>query len=121
VADGMTWERMPVVVKSPDTEIRREDHGDLAFCLLRLDAGVHTGELFKGLPDDRCQCPHSGYVVRGTIRVHTSQGTTTYEDGEAYYWPPGHNLEAVTDCEYLEISPARDYDVLMEHVARAAG
>ena len=28
-------------------------------------------------------------------------------------------LEAVTDCEYLEISPAGEYDVLMEHVARA--
>lgn len=83
-------------------------------------AGLHTGPLFKGLPDDQCQCPHWGYMIRGTIRVHTSDGSRDFETGEAYYWPPGHNLEAVTDCEYLEITPAREFDALMEHVASTA-
>jgi quercetin dioxygenase-like cupin family protein len=59
-------------------------------------------------------------MIRGTIRVHTADGSQTFEAGETYYWPPGHNLEAVTDCEYLEVSPAAEYDLLMEHVARAA-
>ncbi|MDP9485670.1 MAG: hypothetical protein M3Q49_07780 [Actinomycetota bacterium] len=52
--------------------------------------------------------------------MHTSDGYKDFEAGKAYYWPPGHNLEAVTDCEYLEITLARDFDALMEHVARTA-
>jgi hypothetical protein len=30
--------------------------------------------LFKGLPDDRCQSPHWGYVVAGTITFHYADG-----------------------------------------------
>jgi hypothetical protein len=118
--EGITWEQLPTVAQIPDVEIRREDHGDLAVCMLRLGEGLHTASLFEGLPDDQCQCPHWGYMIRGTIRVHTSDGYKDFEAGEAYYWPPGHNLEAVTDCEYLEITLARDFDALMEHVARTA-
>jgi hypothetical protein len=29
--------------------------------------------------------------------VHTSDGFRDVDAGEAYYWPPGHNLEAITD------------------------
>jgi hypothetical protein len=118
MADGMTWERLPTVLKGPGTEIRREDRGGLAVCLLRLDKGVDTRPLFTGLPNDECQCTHWGYMIRGTIRVHTADGSTDYETGETYHWAPGHNLEALTDCEYLELSPADEYDALMAHCER---
>jgi hypothetical protein len=29
------------------------------------------GEFFKGLPDDRCQCPHWGYVLKGKVTYKT--------------------------------------------------
>ena len=38
--------------------------------------------------------------------------------GETYYWAPGHNLEAVTDAEYIEITRSEDYDALMAHCKR---
>ena len=28
-------------------------------------ADADIAPLFRGLPDDRCQCPHWGYVVKG--------------------------------------------------------
>lgn len=121
MGDGLTWDGMPVVAKTDDTEIRRVDGGGLAMCLIRLAGGTHTAAVFAGLPDDRCQCPHWGHIISGAICVHSADGATTYEAGESYFWKPGHNLEAVTDCEYLEISPAAEYDVLMAHVARLAG
>jgi hypothetical protein len=120
MADGLRWDRLPVVVQTGDTEIRRVDRGGLAMCLIRLAAGTHTAPVFAGLPDDRCQCPHWGHIVSGALRVHTAAGTETFEAGESYFWPPGHNLEAVTDCEYLEISPATEYDALLAHVANGA-
>jgi hypothetical protein len=88
-------------------------------CLIKLDQGVRTDELFAGLPDDRCQCAHWGFIVSGTMRVHSADGSADYHAGEPYYWPPGHNLEAVTEAEYLEISDVADYEMLMEHCAAA--
>jgi hypothetical protein len=35
-----------------------------------------------------------------------------------YYWEPGHNLEAVTDAEYVEITRSEDHDALMAHCKR---
>ncbi len=111
---------MPVVVRTDDTEIRRVDRGGLAMCLIRIAAGTHTAPVFAGLPDDRCQCPHWGHIIRGSLRVHAADGARTFEAGESYFWPPGHNLEALTDCEYLEISPQDDYNDLMAHVTSRA-
>jgi len=30
-------------------------------------ADIDPAELFRGLPDDRCQCPHWGVVVKGKL------------------------------------------------------
>jgi len=47
--------------------------------------------------------------------VHSADGARDYEAGETYFWAPGHNLEAVTDAEYLEITKTDEYDGLMGH------
>jgi hypothetical protein len=90
----------------------------LAMCLIRMDAGGTTDELFAGPPDDRCQCAHWGYVIAGTIRVHSVDGARDYMAGATFYWAAGHNLAVVTGVEYFEISKVEDYDVLMEHCRR---
>ena len=36
--------------------------------------GVDATPLFKGLPDDMCQAPHWGYVLRGRVRIKTTNG-----------------------------------------------
>ena len=33
----------------------------------RYDQDMDMTPLFKGLPDDRCQCPHWGYVFKGKV------------------------------------------------------
>jgi hypothetical protein len=118
MADGITWDDLPIELAGPGTEIRRRDFDGLAVCLIRLDAGLRTDALFAGMPDDRCQCAHWGHIMRGTMRVHSADGARDYEAGESYYWAPGHNLEAVTDAEYLEITRSNEYDSLMEHCRR---
>jgi hypothetical protein len=49
------------------------------------------------------------------MRVHGADFPRDYESGETYYWEPGHNLEAVTDAEYVEITRSEEYDALMAH------
>ena len=46
--------------------------------------------LFKGLPDDRCQSPHWGYVISGQVTFRFADRDEVYSAGEAYYAPPGN-------------------------------
>jgi hypothetical protein len=82
------------------------------------------GEFFRGLPDDRCQCPHWGYVVKGKLSFRYADGEETFEAGDAYYAPPGHTPYLFAGTEIVEFSPT---DALQETVGvvvenlRAAG
>ncbi len=118
MADGLAWDDLAPELEGPGAQIRRADFDGLAMCLIRLDAGMRTDPLFAGLPDDRCQCAHWGYIISGTMRAHSASGSRDYDAGETYYWEPGHNLEAVTDAFYLEITRSAEYDGLMGHCRR---
>jgi len=74
--------------------------------------------LFRGLPDDRCQSPHWGYIARGRVTFRYADHDEVYEAGDAYYAPPGHIpvIEAGTDI--VEFSPTEDYGRTMEVVAQ---
>ncbi len=77
---------------------------------------------FKGLPDDRCQCDHWGYLFSGSFRV-------TYLDGpeeivrasEAYHLRPGHFLQTLEPVELIELSPVDEHDRTMAVLARNMG
>jgi hypothetical protein len=75
-------------------------------------------EFFRGLPDDRCQCAHWGYVVKGKLSFRYSDGEETFEAGDAYYAPPGHTPYLFAGTEIVEFSPT---DALQETVAVVVG
>lgn len=75
-------------------------------------------DLFKGLPDDRCQCPHWGYVQKGAIIFHFAEGSETYETGDAYYARPGHTPELTSGTEVVEFSPSEELGNTMEVVMK---
>lgn len=81
-------------------------------------------ELFRGLPDDRCQSPHWGYVFRGRVSFRYADREETYEAGDAYYAPPGHTPVFFAGTEIVEFSPSDALDetlgVVTENL-RAAG
>ena len=41
--------------------------------------------VLKGLPDDQCQCPHWGYVIRGRLTIRSGDREEVFEAGDAYY------------------------------------
>jgi len=81
-------------------------------------ADANLAELFKGLPDDRCQCPHWGFVMKGKIVYHYAAGDEVMEAGEAYYAKPGHTPEIFAGTELVEFSPTDQLAKTMEVVAR---
>jgi hypothetical protein len=74
--------------------------------------------VFKGLPDDRCQSPHWGYVMRGRLTFRYADRDEVYEAGDAYYAPPGHIPVVTADTEVVEFSPTEEYSRTLEIVAR---
>jgi hypothetical protein len=74
--------------------------------------------LFVGLPDDRCQAPHWGYVFKGKLVYHTADGDIEITDGEAYYVGPGHTPEIFPGTEIVEFSPTAELNETMEVVTR---
>ena len=87
-------------------------------------ADADMGELFKGLPDDRCQCEHWGYVIKGKVSFKTADGEETFETGDAYYVGPGHTPVLYAGTEIVEFSPTKELqqtiDVITKNMAGAA-
>jgi hypothetical protein len=79
---------------------------------------VDPAPLFKGLPDDRCQCPHWGYVIKGRLRWRFKEREEVYEAGDAYHAPPGHLPVLEAGVEYVEFSPTAELAKTMEVVER---
>src|SRR4051812_39231562 len=70
---------------------------------------VDASPLFRGLPDDRCQSPHWGYVERGRVTFRYGDRDEVYEAGDAYYAPPGHVPVIEAGPGIVEVSPAAGY------------
>jgi hypothetical protein len=82
------------------TSADKQDQGPVVDCSTELAEYVvnfvefrqdlDATPLLKGLPDDRCQCPHWGYVIKGKMTMRFADHVEVYEAGDAFYAPPGH-------------------------------
>ncbi|MEO6472923.1 MAG: hypothetical protein ABIR57_13130 [Aeromicrobium sp.] len=53
--------------------------------IVKFSEDVDGTALTKGLPDDRRQCPHWGYVVSGTQTYRFADHDEVFEAGDAFY------------------------------------
>jgi hypothetical protein len=124
---------MPKVSRSTASETIAIDGLDVRFehldggysvCFESHTADAELAELFRGLPEDRCQLPRWGYVLEGKVTFSFADREETYDAGDAYYVPPGHTPVHHAGAEIVEFSPT---DVLGETMGavmqnlRAAG
>ena len=108
----------PVAFETNGIILREAEWGDMNVGLERFPAGTDTEPVFKGLPDNRCQCPHWGYVISGRLRVRYVDHEETLNAGDAYYMPPGHLPIFDEDTEVVEFSPKGEYQKTMEIAAQ---
>ncbi len=73
-----------------------------------FQADVDATPLMKGLPEDRCQCPHWGYVVSGKMTFRYPDGEEAFEAGDAFYAPPGHVPVVQAGTEVIQFSPSEE-------------
>jgi hypothetical protein len=86
----------------------------MSVALETFPAGTDTEPIFKGLPDDRCQCPHWGYVLEGRVRVRYPDREEIIETGDVFYMEPGHTTLFEHDTEVVEFSPKGEYQKTLE-------
>jgi hypothetical protein len=69
---------------------------------------IDATPLLKGLPDDRCQCPHWGYVITGRLTMRFADHEEVFEAGDAWYAPPGHvPIKHEPGTEIVQFSPTQ--------------
>ena len=80
---------------------------------------IDATPLLKGLPDDRCQCPHWGYVLKGKMTFRFPDREEVIEAGDAYYVPPGHvPVQHEPGTELVMFSPTPELRVTEEVMQR---
>jgi glyoxylate utilization-related uncharacterized protein len=92
------------------------DHGPVVEWTLDVDgqninfvtfqATVDGAPLLKGLPNDQCQCPHAGYVIKGEVSYTVNGVEEIFKEGDAFYVPPGHTPAAMAGAEIVQFSPS---------------
>ena len=70
---------------------------------------IDATPFMKGLPDDRCQCPHWGYVLKGKMTARYADRDEVFEAGDAFYTPPGHiPVKNEPGTEFVSFSPSEE-------------
>ena len=115
---SVTRERIAEINDFGAVEERVEDVEGTTIQFLTFREDVDASPLLKGLPDDRCNCPHWGYVFKGRLMFDLGDREEVYGAGEAFYLTDGHIPRAEPGTEYLQFSPAEELQVVSEHMQR---
>ena|ERR671922_2557663 len=96
-----------------------EELGGYTVVFEKYSADADLAPFYAGLPDDRCQSPHMGYVFKGKVKYTFADGhEEVYGEGEAYHVPPGHTPTIYDGTELVEFSPTEPLQQTMEVVTR---
>lgn len=114
---------------SKETASRGDDYGavydraeeiegyTINFVSFRQD--IDATPLYRGLPDDRCQCPHWGYVINGAVTFQYADREEVCNAGDAFYTPPGHvPVKHVPGTEIVIFSPTEELRLTEEAMER---
>jgi hypothetical protein len=93
---------------------RQAEWGDMRVGYETYLADFDDAELLKGLPDDRCQCPHWGYLLAGRMIVRYADREDVVTAGDVYYMAPGHTMAADAGTVLIEFSPKEEFRKLTE-------
>jgi hypothetical protein len=119
---------MPRVSRSSATHVenhgpvedRHEDLDDYTVNFVTFGQTIDATPLLKGLPDDRCSCPHWGYVFKGKITYRFADRDEVFEAGDAFYVRKGHSPIVEEGTEFVQFSPSGELHTVSEVMTKNA-
>jgi hypothetical protein len=108
----------PVTVDSPFYRGKTVQLGDVTVMFESFPEEQDATPFFRGLPDDRCPCPHWGLVVSGSWIAHYRDHDETFEAGDVFYSPPGHLPSCTAGTELITFSPTQELAEVMAAIGR---
>lgn len=109
-----TKDELPVMLEAGPSSVRGADWGEMRVAVVTVPAGTDFSPLLAGLPNDRCQGSHWGYVLRGRLRIQGVDGEEVLVAGDFYHLPPNHTGVAEEDTEFIEIGPPEPHQAFLE-------
>lgn len=113
-------EELPLQEVVPGYSTRLADWGGITVGFEKAHKGQDASAMLRGLPDDRCQAPHWGYLFSGHIVVDYADRQETIVGGQAYYIEPGHRLSFEEESEALEFTPTEALEATLAVARRNA-
>ena len=80
---------LPATIESDEAVIREAEWADIHVGFETYSEDFDLTPLLKGLPDDRCQCPHFGYVLKGRMRVRYADRKESWRPATPTTWSRG--------------------------------
>ncbi len=109
---------IPVALDSPSGQLRVVTWGGMTIEIGTYRQDMQIVDAFNGLPDNRCQCPHWGIVLKGRIHFLFTDHEEVIEAGQVFYAPPGHSLLIDAGSEYIDFSPSDELQKTFEAITR---
>jgi hypothetical protein len=113
-------EKLPVRMEGSGARVRiLGGWGGMAVGYGELPAGFDFRPLLEGLPDDRCHCPHWGYVLKGSARWRQADGSEeVVKAGDVFYAPAGHTVWIEEESAVLDFSPEKEFEEVYDHITK---
>jgi hypothetical protein len=108
----------PITVNTPFYCGKTVQLGDVTVMFETFPEESNGAPFFRGLPDDRCSCPHWGLVVSGSWTAHYRDHHETFEAGDVFYSPPGHLPSCAAGTELITFSPTRELTEVLAAIGR---
>ena len=116
---------LPVALDLEEVRGQYAEWGNLQAGFETFKTDIDMTPLLKGLPDDLCQCPHWGYVIKGRMIIRYANREEVINAGDAYYLAPGHNPFLEAGTQVIEFSDkegyARTTEVIGQNLAALQG
>lgn len=111
---------IPIMMQTPDSVLRNiTGYGGMTIAFNELPKGFDFTPLLHGLENNSCHCPHWGYIIQGAIRIVSDDGSEEVsQTGDIFYWPKGHTAIVEEDLKFIEFSPEKELNEVLEHVGK---
>lgn len=110
---------LPILVEAGPNQVRGADWGAMRVAVVSVPAGADFGPLLAGLPNDRCQAEHWGYVIKGRLRVTDSANQDeTLVGGDYFHLSPGHTGFAEEETEFIEIGEPHTHQQFVDQAKK---